>query len=345
MKSLKVLTGSMKEQPDISVSRPRFLLFRNGSIGNTLVAVPAIRAIRQTFPEAHLSLILDSTGAALLKNCPLIDEIIVYDKRGEHRGLMPNLSFIGELRRCHPTHAVLFKRFFRNGLLALLSGAKERIGFETNGSAPFLNRTIPYQDGQDIVELNLQLAFLLGADKSASRELELWFDKATEAAAQEYRNRNNLLDRDYAAICLSGVTSPPDYLATQQWQEIISRVGSFSERVVFLGAGNEKRLAVSIASSLSRDTLLAFDLPILVMADIIRHARLFAGTDSGPAHIARAVRTPGVVFFRPAEDVALQIEKWCPKGARYRPLVPPTNPNEMPPFLHQLERAIIEILQ
>jgi heptosyltransferase-2 len=173
----------MKERPDMPANPPRILLFRNGSIGNTLVAIPAIRAIRQTFPEAHLSLILDSTGAALLKNCPLIDEIIVYEKRGEHRGLLPNLSLIVELRKRHPTHAVLFKRFFRNGFLAFLSGAKERIGFETNGSAPFLNRTIPYQDDRDIVELNLQLAFLLGADKSASRELELWFDKETETIA------------------------------------------------------------------------------------------------------------------------------------------------------------------
>ena len=332
----------MKERPDMPASQRRFLLFRNGSIGNTLVAIPAIRAIRQTFPEAHLSLILDSTGAALLKNCPLIDEIIVYDKRGEHRGLLPNLSLIVELRKRHPTHAVLFKRFFRNGLLAFLSGAKERIGFETNGSSPFLNRTIPYQDGQDIVELNLQLAFLLGADKSASRELELWFDKETEAIAQEYRNRNNLSDRNYAAICLSGVTSPPDYLAAKQWQEIITRLGNFADRLVFLGAGNEKHLADNIASSLSGDPLLAFDLPILVMADMIRHARLFAGTDSGPAHIAHAVRTPGIIFFRPTKDVTLEIEKWCPKGTRYRPFVPPTNPSEMQLFLHLLGRTVDE---
>jgi heptosyltransferase-2 len=335
----------MKERPDMPANPPRILLFRNGSIGNTLVAIPAIRAIRQTFPEAHLSLILDSTGAALLKNCPLIDEIIVYEKRGEHRGLLPNLSLIVELRKRHPTHAVLFKRFFRNGFLAFLSGAKERIGFETNGSAPFLNRTIPYQDDRDIVELNLQLAFLLGADKSASRELELWFDKETETIAQEYRNRNNLSDRSYAAICLSGVTSPPDYLAAKQWQEIITRLGNFTDRLVFLGAGNEKHLADNIASSLSGDPLLAFDLPILVIADMIRHARLFAGTDSGPAHIAHAVRTPGIVFFRPEKDVALEIEKWCPKGAHYRPFVPPTNPSEMQLFLHQLDNAIIEILQ
>ena len=81
------------------------------------------------------------------------------------------------------------------------------------------------------------------------------------------------------------------------------------------------------------------------MADMIRHARFFAGTDSGPAHIAHAVRTPGIVFFRPAKDVALEIEKWCPKGAHYRPFVPPTNPSEMQLFLHLLGRTVDEILR
>jgi heptosyltransferase-2 len=335
----------MKVQSDMSASQLRFLLFRNGSIGNTLVAIPSIRAIRKTFPDAHLSLILDSVGAEILKNCPLVNEILVYDKRDQHRGILPNLSFIRELRRRHPTHAVLFKRFFRNGLLAFLSGAKERIGFETDGSASFLNRTIPYQESQDIIELNMQLAFLLGADKSASRDIELWFDSKTEAAAQEYRNRNGLHNQTYAAICLTGVTSPPNYLSTEQWREIASQLGDFADRLVFLGSGGEKQLANNIASPMQCNPLLVFDLPILEMADMIRHARFFAGTDSGPAHIAHAVGTAGIIFFRPDENVAMEIEKWCPKGPRYRPLVPATKPSEMQLFFDQMQSALNDILR
>ncbi len=323
----------------------RFILFRNGSIGNTLVAVPAIRAIRQTFPAANLSLVLDSTGAALLKNCPLVDEILVYDKHGQDRGTWATLSFARQLRRRRPTHAVVFKRFFRNGLLAFLSGARERIGFETNGSAPFLNRTIPYEKGRDIIELNLELAFLLGADRSSSRELELWFDRETETTAQTFRIENKLKEKDYVAVCLSGVTSPPDYLSDGQWREVIHRISNACEHLIFLGMGAERLLAEKIAGSLHTHAVLAFDMPVLVMADIIRSARLFVGTDSGPAHIADAVRTPGLIFFRPDEKVAREIQKWCPKGPHYRSLVPPMNPNEMPVFLGQTEQAAIDVLR
>jgi heptosyltransferase-2 len=327
------------------MAEPRFLLFRNGSIGNTLIAIPAIRAIRQTFPDARLSLILDSTGAVLLKNCPLVNEILIYDKQGRHRGAWATLSFALGLRRRGPTHAILFKRFFRNGLLAFLSGARERIGFETNGSAPFLNRTVLYQEGRPIVELNLELAFLLGADKSSSRELELWFDRETETAGRDFRSKNELKEKDYAAVCLSGITSPPNYLTDDQWREVVQRINKTCEHLVFLGMGAERLLAEKTAASLHAHVVHAFDLPILVMADMIRNARLFVGTDSGPAHIADAVHTPGLIFFRPDENVRLEIQKWCPKGAHHRPLVPPKNPNEMPAFLDQVEEAIIDVLR
>ncbi|MFH1010268.1 MAG: glycosyltransferase family 9 protein [bacterium] len=321
-----------------------FLLFRNGSIGNTLIAVPAIRAIRQTFPKAHLCLILDPTGAALLKYCPLIDEIIVYAKFGRHRRFLPNLSFVRQLRQRHPTRAVLFKRFFRNGFLAFLSGAKERIGFETKGSAPFLNRTVPYEEGRDIVELNLELAFLLGADRTASRELELWFDSNVESATERFLRENNLIEKAYTVICLGGRTSPPYYLASEKWRNIVGLAGNADEAVVFLGAGEERTLAEAVTQTANQRSLLAFDLPILLTASLIRRAKLFVGTNSGLAHIANAVRTPGLIFFRPDDNVANEIEKWCPKGPRYRPLVPPVDSSAFPQFLTQVEKAIFEVL-
>ncbi len=324
---------------------PRFLIFRNGSIGNTLVAVPAIRALRRAFPNAHYTVILDTVGAALLKHCPYIDEILVYEKRKKHKEILSNISFILELRRRHPTHAILFKRFFRNGLLAYLSGAEERIGFRTLGKAPFLNRTIPYEEGRDIISLNIELAVLAGSENAPSRELELWFDAETESETNEYLSKFNLNEKEYVAICLGGVTSPPDYLSSKTWQSILSCISENIGLVVFLGTASEKELAINISAALQGNVVLAFDLPILVTADIIRRARLFAGTNSGLAHVANAVRTPGIVFFRPENNVQQEIEKWCPKGNHYRPLVPPTDPNQIDLFLQDVRKAIAEVLQ
>ena len=324
---------------------PRFLFFRNGSIGNTLVSVPAIRALRLAFPDANITVILDSIGAALLKHCPYLDEILVYDKLEKHKGIFSNISFVLELRRRHPSHALLFKRFFRNGFLAFLSGAKERIGFKTLGKAPFLNRTIPYEEGRDIISLNLELSALAGAENAPSRELELWFDAETESETTQFIKNNNIREGKYIAVCLGGVTSPPDYLSSQAWQSILLTITENIDSIVFLGVDSEKELAEIISPALRGKVIMAFNLPILVTADIIRRARLFAGTNSGLAHIANAVHTPGIIFFRPEEYVHQEIEKWCPKGEHYRSLVPPTDTNAIDSFLQDVRKVIAEVLR
>ncbi len=329
----------------MSPPSPHFLIFRNGSIGNTLVSIPAIRALRRAFPTAPFTVILDSIGAALLKHCPYIDEILVYEKQKKHKGILSNISFVLGLRRRHPSHAILFKRFFRNGLLAFLSGAKERIGFETLGKSPFLNRTIPYEEGRDIVSLNLELAVLAGAENAPSRELELWFDEETESETSHLLEKNNLKASEYVAVCLGGVTSPPDYLSPKEWQSIILNIAKNNDSIVFLGTGSEKELAEIISPAIRGKIVMAFNLPILVTADIIRRARLFAGTNSGLAHIANAVQTPGIIFFRPEENVHQEIEKWCPKGERYHPLIPPADTHNIESFLQDVRKATAEVLQ
>jgi ADP-heptose:LPS heptosyltransferase len=84
------------------------LAFRNGSIGNTLVAVPALRALRRRYPQARLTVVVDPVGDELLAHCPWIDARIVYDRRGRDRGLAAWLRLVGRLRAVHPRHAVLF---------------------------------------------------------------------------------------------------------------------------------------------------------------------------------------------------------------------------------------------
>ena len=324
---------------------PRFLIFRNGSIGNTLAAIPAIRALRRAFPDAHFTAIFDSIGASLLKYCPYINEILVYEKNGKHKGILSNIPFVMELRRRHPTHAILFKRFFRNGLLAFLSGAKERIGFRTLGKSPFLNRTIPYEEGRDIISLNLELSTLAGAHETSSRELELWFHEETEAKTNRFLAKYHIKEKEYVAVCLGGVTSPPNYLSPKAWESALLTITEAMNSVVFLGIESERGLAENISPALPQQVVMAFNYPILVTADIIRRARLFAGTNSGLAHIADAVHTPGIIFFRPEENVHQEIEKWSPKGERYRALVPPSSGNNIASFLRDVRKATAEVLR
>ena len=107
----------------------RILLVRFGSIGNTLITVPALRALRKSFQDAYICMIVDKIGLELLNGCPYLDEIILYDMNGEHKSLWKYLKFILALRRRRFNVSIHFKRFLRSELIGFLSGAKKRIGF------------------------------------------------------------------------------------------------------------------------------------------------------------------------------------------------------------------------
>lgn len=299
------------------------LAFRNGSIGNTLVAVPALRALRKRYPTARISVVVDPLGYELLEQFSWIDQLIVYDKHNQHRSLSAQLRLIRELRRQKPSHAVLFKRFFRNGLLSYLSGADVRVGFRTDGRAPFLTHTVDYSETINVVDLNFRLAALLDAP-IADRSLELPLSAADRHMADEFLRPKVQSCAQYVTAYYGGKTVAPDFISLAAFAGLVRTIVRNEFPVVLVGAGqDETALAEEIAESLPL-SIVATDLRLRVSAALIEKSALFIGLSSGPSHIAAAVKTPALVVLRPDAPTYSEETKWLPVGENIIPLtVPP----------------------
>ncbi|MDH3636999.1 MAG: hypothetical protein OES09_00860, partial [Gammaproteobacteria bacterium] len=155
---------------------PKFLVFRNEKIGNTLAAVPVLRALRKRWPNATIDVVVDKIARDTLENCPYTDELILYEKRQGGAFRFRHGSLVRRLRRSRYDAAILCKRFRRNEILAWLSGAPVRIGFETPGkSTPFkLTHKVIYNDLRRVVDNNLNLLGPLGLTPD-NREFEFWW--------------------------------------------------------------------------------------------------------------------------------------------------------------------------
>jgi heptosyltransferase-2 len=307
--------GTMPPEPE------SILAFRNGSLGNTLVAIPALRAIRKRHPGARLSVVVDPIGAELLGPCPWIDRLIVYDKRGKDRGPGAWLRLVRTLRETKPDTAVLFKRFFRNGFLARLSGARDRIGFSTDGRAPFLTRTIPYDEGESVTRLNLKLAALLGAT-DADPGTELWLTADDEREAGLFLAGRGLRDGGFLAAHYGGLSTPPGFMTPTRFAAILEETGAAAQPVVLVGSGpREAAWGAEVAAHLP-EAHAAHGLSLRVTAAILRRATLFVGFNSGPAHLAAAAGTPARIVFKPGPGMEAEIRKWLPLNADARALRP-----------------------
>jgi heptosyltransferase-2 len=303
----------------------RFLFIRFGSIGNTLVSIPAVRALRKAYPSAFIAMVVSPGIDDLLSDIPWINELIVYDMRGAHKSLFAYLRFIHELRKRRFDTAILLKRFLRSELIGLLSGAKRRIGFETDGKSNFLTDSVPYAEGTNIVELNMMLLKPLGihsTDPSLELDLRNCADYKIMHLVHELESKGR---PRYAVLHPGGKTVQGAGLSVSSCAKIISRLaGQFNLTCFVIGDNSDSAAIEAIVkqSDTANPPFTAVGLPLKELGCLIQHASLFIGNDSGPCHIADAVGTPGIILYPPLYNLGDHLKKWKPAGDNYIAITP-----------------------
>ena len=300
----------------------RFLLIRFGSIGNTLVSIPAVRAIKKAYPSSFITMVVSPGIDELLSDIPWIDELIVYDMHGVHKSLFAYFQFIRSLRKRHFDTAVMFKRFLRSELIGLLSGAGKRVGFETGGKSNFLTDRVPYTEGTNIVALNMKLLQPLGIiDTDLSLELDTAhcnnYESATALKLKGYPR--------YAVIHPGGKTVKSTGLGIVGYAKIIALLRQrYNLPCVIVGDSSDSETISAIQKLSHEDSALsAVGLPLKELSCVIKNAVLFIGNDSGPCHIADAVHTPGIIIYPPMFNLGEHLKKWKPAGNDFLAITPP----------------------
>jgi len=288
----------------------RILVFRNGSIGNTLAAVPALRCLRESFPNARIHVLVDRQGTELLQNCPYVDSLVAYDRHGADRGLVGFLRTAAKVRALNPDACILFKRFFRNGLLAKLSGASRRIGFATDGKAPFLNEAIPYDESVHVAELNLRLVRFVSANAKVPPLPEVFVTQSEQVEVHAWLNENNV-DAPYTIVHFGGVTTGADFVPFELRVALIKTL-AVNDSIVMIGNGTFEQQAASRINEVIPRAVNAIGLPLRQTIALIAGAARFIGTNSGPMHIAAAARIPGIALFKRDDRYEIERVKWRP---------------------------------
>src|SRR3990172_6856303 len=111
-------------------------------VGDAVMTTPAIAGIRKTFPRAQISLLVKPWVAGVFAGNPHIDEILIYDGEGRHRGVTGLLQLARELRESRFELAILLQNAFEAALLAFLARIPHRIGYNTQGRGLLLTTAV-----------------------------------------------------------------------------------------------------------------------------------------------------------------------------------------------------------
>ncbi len=272
------------------------------------MATPALRCLRDNFPDARIDLTLVPYVRKIIEEAPWHDGIYEYSPQGG--GLTERLGYLQLLRQNRYDLAVVLPNSFSSALLAFLSGAKRRIGYGRQWRGFLLTDPIPppTENGkfapQPMVEYYLRLCEELGATPT-SRKTELFVDEDSERRAEGLFGKYGIgKDRPIVAINPGAA-----YGSSKLWE--CSRFAQVADgladregcRVVILGGPGEKEIAREIAGA-ARSKPINFaeeDVPLDLLKSVIKRCDLLITVDSGPRHFAVAFDKPVVVLMGPTD--------------------------------------------
>ncbi|MBE0602301.1 MAG: glycosyltransferase family 9 protein, partial [Deltaproteobacteria bacterium] len=175
------------------------LVLRYRFIGDTILTVPFLRNLRRAYPQARIDMVVAPYSSDVLIGTPYVDDFIVYDpptihadSGGRHRTFLSKVRFVADLRKRRYDKAYVLKRSLSSAVIAFLSGAPERIGFDTESRGFLLTKRVPYRRDQHEV---CNFLDVLRADgvPIVDDHMEAWLSKDEIAFADGF-----LADRGHA---------------------------------------------------------------------------------------------------------------------------------------------------
>ncbi len=275
------------------------LIIRPGGIGDAVLLIPAINALKKKCPEILITVLAEIRNSSAFKLCPNVDEVLRYDKPKELlKALRGNNDAVIDTEQWHRLSAVV----------ARLTGAAYSIGYATNERKKLFSHPVPYSHDDFEADGFLNLLEPLGI--GAADEIMTPFLVVPEAAAikAETLLRNRVCG-PFVTI-FPGATIPERRWGTDKFAAVAQRLAARGIAVVVLGGKGEESAGDRIVEG-NRGLNFAGKTSLPETAAIIEKSSLLLSGDSGLLHVAVGLGRPTVSLFGPG--IA---KKWAPKGER-----------------------------
>lgn len=265
------------------------LVIQTAFLGDVVLTTPLLSVLAER--HGPIDVVTTPAAASLLDHHPAVHDVVRYDKHGADRGWKPFRRLGAELRSRRYDRVYLPHRSFRSALLALWSGASERIGFADSAAAVTYTSRVPRpRDGHEVERL-LALAGVRPGDAAPPVSLGL---APTDLAAADAWLASHGVGSDFVAL------APGSVWATKRWPYYAELAAGLDRTSVIVGSAEDGQLADAIvAAARGRAVSAAGALSLRGSAALIQRAAILVSNDSAPLHLATAVGTPVVAVFGP----------------------------------------------
>lgn len=282
----------------------QILIFEVNWLGDILFTTPAIRAIRQKFKNARITVIVVPRCYDMLSDNPNIDEFIIFDEENEHKDFFGKLKFVLQLRRAEYDAFITFHSSMTRVLLAFLAGIKRRIGYYTKKRAWLLTDAVA-QPKKELhrVDYFLGIAKYLGCSVK-DRNYEFVINQDSIDRADYLLNSAGISAEESFFVINPGGNWLPKRWTKGKYADLCKELEKrYNKKIIITGADKDEILADDIIMLSGVDAVnLCGKTDIKQLAAVMRRAALVIANDSGPMHIAISQKTPTVALFGPTSS-------------------------------------------
>jgi predicted lipopolysaccharide heptosyltransferase III len=291
----------------------RILVIKLRYVGDVLLATPVLSRLRESFPKAHLAMLVNPGTDDVVRDHPALDEVLVL----ERGNLARQWRFVRDLRRRHFDLVIDLTDADRSAVLSWLSRAPVRLGYNSEGrwrgvlytqvvaADRFAMHTVRYhlKVTEAMGLTGQQPAPFLAVAPESRREADRLLREAGVDGARPFVCLHPGARWWFKAWPAERFAALADLIQTET-----------ATQALFLGGNQERSLESRIADGMKTPfRSLIGKTGLRALAAVLERAALMISNDNGPMHMAAALRVPVIGLFGPSDPAV-----WGPWGAGHR---------------------------
>ncbi|HDR14729.1 MAG TPA: glycosyltransferase family 9 protein [Desulfobacteraceae bacterium] len=291
------------------------LIIKLSAIGDVVHSLPVLEVLRNSYPGARIDWVVEEAASGIIEGNPAVDEVIVSPRgsvvrsaaAGDAGGCIGDVRrFIGRLRSIRYDLVIDLQGLLKSGIVAGLARGRRKVGMSDSreGAGFFLTEpAFPVNREIHAVDRYLSVAAKLGCDISD-------WDGSLPVTEADRENVGRLLHAEGVGEAGFIAVNPVAKWGTKLWipvrfSRLCDRIAhEVGYRIVFTGGGSDAAYVEGIVSEMNMPAVnLAGRTSLRELASIYERAGLLVTTDTGPMHIAAAMKCPVVALFGPTSPV------------------------------------------
>ncbi len=288
------------------VTYKHILIIKPSALGDIIMALPALTALRQSFPDAKIDWLVRPEFTSLLQGHPHLTSIIPFDRKylGKSwynpKAFWALLKFLRDLNRSDYDIVFDFQGLFRTAFFAWVTGCRKRFGIADSRELAhiFYTHKIPHsQDYIHLVDYYLKIVRAAGACDTDAQFILPQNQKAADTISGLLKSHNVKPDNYF--VFVTGSAHTDKCWPVERFAALADRLWSqFGLPIVATGSVSEGQ-TIEKLKSIAKSPIIDFSgqTSLSELISLLRFSKLVVSNDTGPGHIAAALGKPLVLIF------------------------------------------------